>query len=170
MTDNSNTGPAATPATPVALTAHNGTYTVDHPQRGHFTVKLYTVTEGDAGMLGKRILALLVGPDNTSNFRGVGFWNDKAKRVDLWNRHRSSSYAPLDGFNWNERWNTLEKKVAIWVDLVSRGAELERHGFWFDEGYRLLLEGRCVVCNRKLTDPESIRTGIGPTCAGRVGA
>jgi hypothetical protein len=29
-------------------------------------------------------------------------------------------------------------------------------------------EGRCGRCNRKLTVPESIRTGFGPECAGRI--
>jgi hypothetical protein len=29
--------------------------------------------------------------------------------------------------------------------------------------------GRCGVCNRTLTHPESIRGGIGPVCAGRMG-
>ena len=35
------------------------------------------------------------------------------------------------------------------------------------EGYTLLRESRCCVCNRKLTVPESIEAGIGPECAGR---
>jgi hypothetical protein len=30
-------------------------------------------------------------------------------------------------------------------------------------------EGRCGVCGRRLTTPESIASGIGPTCAGRLG-
>jgi hypothetical protein len=29
------------------------------------------------------------------------------------------------------------------------------------------LSGRCSVCSRDLTDPESIERGIGPTCAGK---
>jgi len=29
-------------------------------------------------------------------------------------------------------------------------------------------EGRCGACNRRLTTPESIETGIGPTCAKRL--
>jgi hypothetical protein len=35
---------------------------------------------------------------------------------------------------------------------------------------RCLHEGRCACCGRKLTVPESIDTGIGPVCAGRVAA
>ena len=26
------------------------------------------------------------------------------------------------------------------------------------------MEGTCAVCNRPLTEPESIKTGIGPIC------
>ena len=35
---------------------------------------------------------------------------------------------------------------------------------------RCLHEGRCACCGRKLTVPESIDTGIGPVCAGRLAA
>ena len=34
-------------------------------------------------------------------------------------------------------------------------------------GYRLEHTGRCGRCNRLLTDAESLRTGLGPDCAGR---
>ncbi len=30
-------------------------------------------------------------------------------------------------------------------------------------------EGRCGVCSRRLTTPESVATGIGPTCRERLG-
>jgi len=33
---------------------------------------------------------------------------------------------------------------------------------------RVLHEGRCAMCGRKLTVPESIDTGIGPVCAGKA--
>jgi hypothetical protein len=29
-------------------------------------------------------------------------------------------------------------------------------------------EGRCGACNRRLTDPASISSGLGPICAGRI--
>lgn len=28
--------------------------------------------------------------------------------------------------------------------------------------------GRCLVCSRKLTHPESVAAGIGPVCAGKL--
>jgi hypothetical protein len=29
-------------------------------------------------------------------------------------------------------------------------------------------EGRCGACGRRLTTPESISSGLGPVCAGRI--
>jgi len=39
-----------------------------------------------------------------------------------------------------------------------------------DEPIALWHEGACGACGRALTDPESIRLGLGPTCAKRSGA
>ena len=50
----------------------------------------------------------------------------------------------------------------LWVRL-GRGIAPE-------EPMRFYHEGRCCVCGRELTDPESIAAGIGPVCAGKVGA
>tara|TARA_R110000851_G_scaffold268071_2_gene420720 strand:+ start:43559 stop:44137 length:579 start_codon:yes stop_codon:yes gene_type:complete len=179
---------------------HNGAYTIAHPTHGHFTVKLYTA--GKASQLaGSRIVALLQGPNNETDWKGVAFWNDDAGRADTWSKHRSptrdAQQFPLDGYHWGEKWNRVEKKLAIWLDLARRayvvteaGLELlptwETGGeqkiehrpdvglfvndvqrgtsYWAGEGYTLLLEGKCVRCNRSLTHPESIRLGIGPEC------
>jgi hypothetical protein len=36
-------------------------------------------------------------------------------------------------------------------------------------GCEVYHEGRCGRCNRKLTVPESIETGLGPECASKLG-
>lgn len=153
-------------ATGNQINVHNGTYTVEHPERGHYTLKLWTARQG--ALASKRLVSLLVGPDNRSDYKPVAFWDDDNRTAHLWKRYRSGSRSPLlDGFHWNSSWNPTEKRLAMWVDLVARGASNESHGHWWGEGYGLLLESRCVVCNRKLTSPESIRSGIGPECAGK---
>lgn len=143
----------------------NGTYTVSHDQRGHFTLKLHTALTGN--LAGKRIISMLVGPDNNADFQGVAFWDDEKKFAAVWKRFRKAeSFMPIDGFNWQSHgWSAVEQKLAIWADLAIRGAQPEKHGYWYSEGYRLLTEGRCCFCNRKLTHPESIEYGIGPECA-----
>jgi len=160
---------------------HNGTYTIAHPKHGHFTVKVHTAREG--ALAGRRIVSLLVGPDNTSDYRGVAFWNDDARHPDgsrwphaaIWSRFRGpDSKLPLDGYHYQYKggWSLYEQKVAIFVDLALRKLALEdagerAHSHFAGEGYTILRESRCVSCNRKLTHPESIRLGIGPECAGR---
>lgn len=149
----------------VAPNVHNGTYTIDHAERGHFTVKLHTVQKGN--LAGKRILSLLIGPDNQRDFQGCAFWDDDSRVVRVWKRFRGAeTRMRVDGFSWSDGWSAYEKKLAIWCDLAVRGSTEDRRGYQFGEGYRLLLEGRCVVCNRKLTEPESIRIGVGPVCRG----
>lgn len=148
---------------PTAPNVHHGTYTIQHATRGHFTLKLYTVTTGSPDFVGKRIIALLVGPDNTSNYRGVAFWNDEERFASCWRRFQGTRHVHLDGKHWQpDGLSSTQNKLCIWADLVNRGAE----GYWGQEGYTLLLEGRCSVCNRKLTTPESIELGIGPKCRG----
>lgn len=153
---------------------HNGAYTVSHEQHGHFTVKLYTAAP-PSELAGLRILALLCGPSNETDWQGVAFWNESAESqvANVWSRFKSETrehrHVPIDGWHWGDRWTTVEKKLAIWSDLAVRGATEERHGHWYENGYRLLCEGRCVVCNRLLTHPESIKLGIGPECRERRG-
>jgi Family of unknown function (DUF6011) len=59
-----------------------------------------------------------------------------------------------------------EKYADILTDLLVKGEQSELYA----KGYRLHAETVCRVCNRKLTHPESIKSGIGPECAGKVGA
>lgn len=172
MTENAQAGASTPPK------IHNGTYTIAHETRGHFTLKLHTAQEGQ--LAGRRILSLLVGPDNVTNFAGVAFWEDERTTAHVWKRYASNRDArafPIDGYHFGQHWSPVEQKLAIWADLVVRGYGYttngvalrgDRSSYWTAEGYTLLLEGRCVCCNRKLTDPDSIRLGIGPVCGGRA--
>lgn len=152
---------------------HNGTYTASHKEWGYFVVKLHTVQNGD--LAGKRILSLLTGPNNETDYSGAAFWDDDRKRASVWKRHRGvTSEYPIDGYHWQkEGWSVIEKKLAIWCDLATRGSfddagEWEcGTSHWGSEGYTLQRAGHCIVCNRVLTDPASIARGIGPTCEGR---
>jgi len=182
---------------------HNGAYTIAHPTHGHFTVKLYTAKKGD--LAGKRIVALLQGPSNETDWKGVAFWNEEPRPyAAVWKRFcsmdRDPREFPIDGSHWGEKWSRVEQKLAIWTDLALRGYAFGADGlellptwetggeqkiehrdeglfvndvrrgssYWIGDGYTLLLEGRCVRCNRKLTHPESIRLGIGPECRTKV--
>lgn len=58
--------------------------------------------------------------------------------------------------------NAKSVKVLNWAMKVIDGKKE------LPDGYNIQHEGTCGACNRPLTDPESIRTGMGPVCSGRA--
>jgi len=160
---------------------HNGTFTVSHEKRGHFTVKVATAQKGE--LAGKRIIYLLTGPDNVGDYRGVAFWIEDEldsrtgkpwPKAVIWKKYRGSdSRLPLDGYHYQRRvgWSSYEQKIAIFLDLALR--ELGKEKVWpaashfAAEGYKIERSSRCVRCNRVLTHPESLKLGVGPECAGK---
>jgi len=96
-------------------------------------------------------VAVLTGPDNTSSFQYLGtirrgFAGDRyAHGV----KSRIGADAPsARGFAW------------VWAQLQGGG---------IPSAVEIWHEGRCGRCARPLTVPESIRTGFGSECAGKLG-
>lgn len=97
-------------------------------------------------------VSVLVGPDNGTDYQylgtiAVGVGEDIERATY---RHGRKSKIGKDArsnvaFAWC--WERLD--------------ELDRHGveFWH--------AGKCGRCGKRLTDPESISTGLGPVCGGR---
>lgn len=100
----------------------------------HYTYRVHVVQKGD--LEGKRIVSLLIGPDNTRNYKGFGFVTDDG-RINVWRRYKGTNYDKHAGA------------------LVSP-----------PEGTRVWEAARCCECGRWLTTPESVARGIGPVCAG----
>uniref|UniRef100_A0A6M3J8V2 Uncharacterized protein n=1 Tax=viral metagenome TaxID=1070528 RepID=A0A6M3J8V2_9ZZZZ len=147
---------------------HNGTYTIESPAGGHRTFRISTERFGGAAgtpVEVKRVLSLLVGPENTADYLGFGFVDDAGIRI--WKRYRSDGPGfrlfSVHARTTCREWTDHEKFAWMTWDLAVRGSD----GELSSRGYRLLLLGTCVRCNRPLTTPESIDAGIGPVCAGR---
>lgn len=89
---------------------------------------------------------LLSGPDNEHDFVYLGIIRTNVFSTTAKSRMNMES-KPVKAFHW------------AFANLVKYmlPAELE---IWH--------EGRCGRCNRKLTVPESIASGFGPECAGRM--
>jgi hypothetical protein len=129
-----------------AVRIHNGRYTIESASGQHRTFEIRTQKPDAEFAPGKRILSILTGPENTVDYArfafvdemGIHVWASRAKQNDMYQVYAEQLWSlALDG-------------------AFSPFSEV---------GYRLLMEGRCVVCNRPLTTPESIRSGIGPICA-----
>jgi hypothetical protein len=101
---------------------------------------------------------LLVGPDNLVDYKYLGFmWEDGKVQF----REGTRSFGNLC-FKWNkEGWAPEDCRVFEWLQcrLNDHGVGLDQCEFWH--------EGRCGVCGRMLTTPESVRMGLGPICSER---
>ena len=120
---------------------HNGSITIRNPETGgHRTFRIWTQAEDADFAPGERILSLLVGSDNESDYQGFAFVQADGK-ISLWKRYRDSG-----------PWAAYAKMVRFQEHYEARGIEY-------------MIESRCRKCNRPLTNPESIESGIGPVCA-----
>lgn len=129
---------------------HNGTVTIENPATGQhrtFQVRTQTFGEGDKAEE-KRVVALLEGPDNTSDYRPFAFVDETNGHVFVWRRFRGEPGEP-------SAWEKFAKLLT------------QPEHFQESRGLEYLFEGRCRRCGRALTTPESIKSGIGPICAGK---
>lgn len=127
----------------VSTLTHNGLFTVKSIATGeHRTFKIATQKPDARFAPGKRVVSLLTGPDNTNNYTGFAFMDEFG--VHVWAKMHTKRYVDLA--NMLEKLNEHEAngKVEVYVST------------------------RCRVCNRTLTTPESVKSGIGPICAGRI--
>ena len=125
-------------------TTHNGTFTVHNSATGvHRTFRIKTQKDDSNFAPGERVIAMLTGPDNTSDFRGFGFVKPDG-RIAVWRAYRTDTWLANVRLIENltsalERWPQLSVEWSV----------------------------KCRQCNRDLTTPESIADGIGPICSGR---
>jgi hypothetical protein len=129
----------------------NGRYTIESTRTGEHRTFWVETQAADAEFApGKRVVSLLTGSqnDDPDSYTSFGFVDDDGIHVF------TSKRGP--GKQWE-----------VYADLLWTLALDGAFSPWSEKGYRIHLEGRCVVCNRPLTTPESIRHGIGPVCAER---
>jgi hypothetical protein len=118
------------------IATHNGTWTVVSLKTGdHRTFKISTWTKKENT---PRVVSLLVGSDNESDYQSFGFVN--LNGIYVWKKYRGTKF---------EQYARMLEKLPQHIE----NQLVDVHH-----------EGRCRMCNRKLTTPESIENGIGPVC------
>lgn len=130
----------------------NGRYTIESKQTGEHRTFWVRTQEADAEFApGRRVVSLLTGSqnDDPACYTTFGFVEEAGIRVFPSKR--------VVG----ERW--IQFADLLWT-LALDGA----FSLWAEKGFTIMVEGHCLKCGRPLTDPISVRTGIGPKCGGRV--
>lgn len=133
------------------LLRFNGTFTFQNRKTGtHKTLKI-AIQKDDADFQpGQRLVMVFTGTDNTNwqHYTTVG------KLVPI----------PFRGFvlkPWSKYLcQELGKQAGWMVDVLNAGGH---------PGVEIIPSKKCRCCNRKLTNPESARSGIGPECAKKGG-
>lgn len=125
----------------------NGKYTLhDTESNRHWTFEIKTQSSKSRFRPGERLISLLSGPNNTGDWRAIGTVTEEG--VALFKKHDNPDMSVL--------------VMILWSILTDK----ERPEFL--NQYEVLVSATCYKCNRELTVPESILTGIGPVCAERM--
>lgn len=133
--------------------AGNAYLTVRSHTGTRFTFHVRKVAESSAhpGVLQGWKVEVLTGSNNRKDYTPLGrVWGDGTKFCNYRRSpdSRIGAEAPsAQAFVW------------LWAQITGAGTKLGQAEVWH--------EGRCGVCGRPLTDPESIASGIGPICQER---
>lgn len=124
----------------------NGIFTITNTRtQEHRTFRVRTQGDHVRFAPGQRILSVLTGPNNATDYTAIAFLN---AHVAVWKRHRHTKFAELADF--------------IWKFFTDPDPE-------WSEQFEVQWETTCIRCNKRLTHPLSIAVGIGPVCGERHG-
>jgi len=129
------------------VSTHNGKVTIKNPATGkHRTFRIRTQPEDSRFAPGKRVVSLRVGGHSDADWKGwTGFaFVDADGQIKVWRKKQ------------NGNWPVYARMLEYPETFESKGAEYQ-------------FEGHCRRCNRELTNPNSIESGIGPVCAKIIG-
>lgn len=110
----------------------------------------YRISQGRGKVDHLLFVSVLTGPDNTRDYTFLGtVFPCGSAQAD---RYRHGSQSSIKATAQSALAFTWFWRHALVNDETFMQVELWHHG-------------RCSMCNRPLTDPESINRGIGPVCA-----
>lgn len=122
----------------------NGFHTLTFPDGSHRTFRVHRQRNKAKFKPGKRLIGILIGPDNSADYEEFGEVTENG--IAIWKSRQHNK-------------KLVEYAAIIWS--IANGEVIEDYG--------LMTDSRCTVCNRHLTDPESVTRGIGPLCWERLG-
>lgn len=139
----------------------NGKYTISSPSGEHHTLKISTIVNPQSDLFGKRIISLMNGCNNQTDFTMIGFF-DSIKGISF----TKKGIAFLEERNQmlkakGKKVIDLEKFRLFIFDMLQKGKKYQE---FVELGCKLDISKHCIVCNRELTNPGAISMGIGDKC------
>ena len=152
----------------------DGRYTIKSMSTGNErTIKVKTQGEDAKFAPGERVVALLSGKDNTTNYTGFGFIRSDScgEYVQIWRRKlgEDGKRSPWEFYGELVQLAATALKEAT---LAPQDDAVARFGVKVAQDtreYEVALGVPCLVCGRPLTRMESIRRGMGSECAEKMG-
>lgn len=126
----------------------NGTFTVESPSGEHRTFKITKPKDGKP-----RWVMLLVGPDNERSYKSFALVSDNNSNIFVFKKNRGTRENPTD-----------YERYACMLEVMLTTDE----NWYTEKGMTIKGSRKCARCGRKLTEPESLRAGIGPVCRGNA--
>ena len=145
------------------VTAGNATFTLSSRRTGaHYTFKCSQTDNNE----NTYFLSLLTGPDNTTDFQYIGLLN-KTTEVIVVNGKVQDHISYTFRTTSKSRLTMESMPVKAFLFFCGHVINNKKNPSTINLEFRH--EGRCGRCNRKLTVPESLDTGLGPECADQMG-
>ena len=123
------------------IMAGKATFTIANPNNDRYTFK---VEYSDA--LDRTFVYLMTGPSNEIDYTYMGMIVNYSFIIT-----RKSKFSH----------DSMPVKVFEYALLIAQGKKPLPTGYFFEHN------GKCGRCGRKLTTPESIKSGLGPICRGK---
>jgi len=128
----------------------NGKFTISSARSGqHRTFRIRTAKGGQAK--GARFVDLLTGPDNQTNYKAFAIVSDNWQHIYVFKTMRADKGQKPTEF----------ESFACMLECMLTGKAIEHYE---ELGYTISGSRKCARCGRELTEPESIRIGLGPEC------
>ena len=123
------------------LFAGNATFTIESTKvNQRYTYKIYQ--RKNENICSRYLIYRLYGPDNENDYRYIGLIYNDTGNITWASAHKGMDLKMLSAFL-----QIVKDPEQPWPDTC-----------------HFYMSGRCACCGRKLTTPESVELGIGPTC------
>lgn len=129
---------------------------LENIKEGYYTVlrdgrhRTFHITTSPGDRSGKLLVGIMVGADNVMDYEYIGYI-DPAKRFHYFDKFKSKS-------------GDVQKFDVIEDALKTINGSKSVYGF-----EKVLNSENCWVCRRLLTNPRSIKYGIGKKCRAKIG-